>query len=532
MLNLLVKDFKLLLNQEKTKKETIFSWLFNAFILLIFLLIETFIFYSVLVKIKAYDQAPLSFFVIFLSIISILMIFSALIQAKKLFFNEKDIQTLASFPLSNATIILSKMVLLWISQCLLGLLFTYPLFIAYGMVFKKVIFYYYMVLFYPFLMSFFHIGMAFLFLYPFKWICDFLKSHLLIQFILSLFLSFGFCFFYKEILDLFVGLLANNQLESLFSVSFLKQIVHVKEYIVPVNFLIDMMLLSKTKSFLFFICISLGVFLLGTTIVIFAYRHFIKSQWMKPKSAKKKQVCKIKPIQQALVKKELILLFKDSDHLFSFNNLLIIQPFLTYLVIASLNKIFTTGSFSYYLAFLPNFIPVIDVLLVILFSLTISQGANQFIQQEGRNVRLMKYIPVSFYKQLMIKMLLPLSFSTLSLFLTFLVLWTTRILSWVNVLFGFILCELFLIFFVMLSLFEEMKQYNHRGRSFLFSSIYTYLLPIVYFVLALVLSYVGLSSILIYSLSILVFFALVFPFVFHFKQKVSQLFIDLEVMNG
>lgn len=531
MINLLVKDFKLLFAKETTRKGTILSWIFSALMMIIFLLIETFIFYSVLNKIKNYDQAPVAFLGTFLFIISILMIFGALIQAKKLFFNDKDIQSLSSFPIPSANIVFSKLILLWIIQCAFGLLFTYPLFVSYGIVFKKVVFYYYIVLFYPFLMCFFQIGIALILLYPFKWITDFLKTHLLLQFFFSLLFSFGFCFLYKEILDLFVSLLANNQLESIFSISFLNFIISLKKYIVPINFLMDVMILSKGRSFLYFFCISVGVLFLGLTIAIYAYHRFCKNSFLKSPKEHHSHPCKIRSLNRALIHKELILLLKNTDHLFSFNNLLVVQPFLAYLVISSLNRIFSIGSFTYYLTFLPNFIPLLDILLVILFSLTIGQGANQFIRQEGKNTRLMKYIPVLPLRQLFFKVIIPFAFSSISLFVTYIVLLATSTISLMTFFFGFILCEILLTLFILISLMEELKQSRNHTRTYLFTNIYSYLLPTAYFVLTMILSYFGVSAVLIYLLGILLFALLGLPFVIHLKRKLENLFMDLEVIN-
>ena len=51
---------------------------------------------------------------LFLLVISVLLIVFLIFQAKKLFFNEKDIEQLTSYPVSNSQLVLSKLLLLFL----------------------------------------------------------------------------------------------------------------------------------------------------------------------------------------------------------------------------------------------------------------------------------------------------------------------------------------------------------------------------------------------------------------------------------
>ena len=78
-----------------------------------------------------------------------------------------------------------------------------------------------------------------------------------------------------------------------------------------------------------------------------------------------------------------------------------------------------------------------------------SQGNqnNFFINVEDKNIRLMKSIPVTPFKQLFIKAAIPFILSSVSLLLTTIVLWATRIVSFRTACFGFLLTLILLLVF-------------------------------------------------------------------------------------
>ena len=81
--------------------------------------------------------------------------------------------------------------------------------------------------------------------------------------------------------------------------------------------------------------VSLGVFIAGVTICIFAFNYF-RNLSITHKTKEREDDLKVSSIKKILIKKELVLLFKDSNNIFSFAGLLIVQPFLMYLVVSAL----------------------------------------------------------------------------------------------------------------------------------------------------------------------------------------------------
>ena len=291
------------------------------------------------------------------------------------------------------------------------------------------------------------------------------------------------------------------------------------------------MFINSTSSFIVpFLAIAFGVFSLGLTISVSSFRYF-KNSLHSSESIKKEHKITLMSDTKALIKKEVILLFKDSGYILSFTGLLVVQPFLSYLVINALNTIFRSGAFAYYVSLLPNFVPLIDILLVMLFTLIINQGANNYISMEQKNVRLMKVVPVSAYKQLAVKVMIPFILSSFALLASVLTLWIGNIVTFQTALFAFILTFILLAIFEIVSLFEEMKIRRNKPRSSTMSTLYSYLIPIMYFAVTVVMSYYGLSIYLVYLFGIVVILLSSIPYLINIKKKVANLFLELEMVN-
>ena len=139
MLTLLVKDFKLLFHSEKKLSNRIISLLISILFIGSFVAIEVFLFTTILKKIGTFHQAQNAFTSLFLFIISLLLIVSNLLNANKLFFNEKDIEQLSTRPIGNTDIILSKLFFMFLTHYFTSLIFTYPIFVSYGIIGAKTI---------------------------------------------------------------------------------------------------------------------------------------------------------------------------------------------------------------------------------------------------------------------------------------------------------------------------------------------------------------------------------------------------------
>ena len=342
MINLLAKDFKLMFGKEKSIAKKIITILITIFFLTCFIGIEVFLFTTILNKIGKFHQAPMAFMNVFLFIISILITISGIFRAIKLFFNQKDIEQLSTKPVSNSAIILSKLVFLFITHYAISILFIYPLFIAYGIHYAMTLKFYYLALFYPILSFFFEMGVALLFIYPFWLLKNYLNKHLLVRFLLIVILLVIGCYFYAKVLNLFIEMIAGGNINHLFTQTMMDKLINFRKYEIPINFLTDIFIQNRYSSILPYLGISLGIFILGLSITIFTF-SYVRNIFISNKKKHRIKDYKKQSIQKALIKKEVILLTKNQNYTLSFTGLLIVQPFLVYLVIKALNTIFTSG---------------------------------------------------------------------------------------------------------------------------------------------------------------------------------------------
>ena len=88
-----------------------------------------------------------------------------------------------------------------------------------------------------------------------------------------------------------------------------------------------------------------------------------------------------------------------------------------------------------------------------------------------------------------------------------------------------------MIIYSIVSLFEEMKIDRNRPRNTFMSSLYSYLLPLVFFGATLVLSYNKASIYMVYAAGLVMVLLVSLPYILGLKKKVAELFIDLEMVN-
>lgn len=531
MFNLLIKDFKLIFPTQKYLKKRVLSSIFYVLAFACFIALETFLFYRILSQIKNVQNAPIAFMTLFLFIVSIGMICLGVFRAKKLLFNTDDLLQLTNRPIKNSQIILSKLLFLFFIQYATSLCFTFPLFVSYGIVMHRMIYFYYLALFYPILTFLFEAGMILLLVYPVKLFLDYLKKHLIIQFIFSVIVLFVLCFLYSKVLNVFIQVVAQNQLDSILNVSSINHLIAIKKYFIPINFLADVFVLSTTIELVWFLCISIGIFVLGLTVGIASFHYFRNLHVQHAKSSTKTYKFKEKSVLKGLIKKEFILLFKDTNYLLSFTGLLIVQPFLVYLVITAMNTIFQSGVFLYYINMIPYFIPLFDILILMMFTLIIHQGANNYLSMEQNQIRIVKMIPIPFRLQISVKMAIPFLLSEISFFISSIVLVIGKVMTLQTFVFSFLLVSLALIVFTMISLIEELKIKRNHKKSMFLSSCYSYLLPLVYFILTIVMAYFRISIYWVFALGILLFVACGIPCMIYLQKKMNRLFLELEVMN-
>ena len=168
---------------------------------------------------------------------------------------------------------------------------------------------------------------------------------------------------------------------------------------------------------------------------------------------------------------------------------------------------------------------------MMLFGAIISSGASNYLTSEKKNIRFIKSIPVSPLKQLAIKVLIPLNLSMFFMLLSWIVLKACKVVSWTTFLLGGLLSLLLIALVSVVSLFEELKIKRGKPRNYLLSALYSYLLPFVFFLLSILMAYSQVNIYLIYLVGFLLVTISSLPFVIRLKSRVSNLFLELEVIN-
>lgn len=530
MLNLLLKDFKLMFGSKQNLSQRIISAILTVLFFVIFVVVEVFLFKTILQTIGDMEGASSAFLTVFLCITTVIITVSGLFNAKRLLFDDKDIEQLSSRPVTNGQIILSKLLYLFFLHYVTSMMFEYPLLFAYGGMLSKSPIYYFTALFYPVATFFLEAGIALLLVYPLWLFSKLLKKHFLLELGVLLVVIFGLALAYSYVLDLFIKLVSQNGLSLLFSEASLAKLIKFEKYAFPVNFLKDIFIEKARAAFFPFALISLGIFGMGITVAVFAYNH-VRNIAFSQKAATKKHTYKPVSVTKALIKKEISLIAKNSDYIFSFTGLLAVQPMLLTFVVKSMNATLSAGTIQYFAALVPGLKDYVDILFVMLFTVIINQGANSYITMEEKTIKNMKTMPVPFPKQLLIKVAIPFLMSLLSLSVSTAVLCISGVTSFKISLFAFIVSGALLFIFDVVSLWEELRIRHGKPRQTMYSSLLTYVLPIIYVVSAIILSYKGVSLVatLFGGLAVILVIGAA-PVVIIFK-KAGELFLNLEAIN-
>ncbi|MCD8195299.1 MAG: hypothetical protein LUD22_03295 [Coprobacillus sp.] len=531
MLSLLAKDFRLLFAGRGTRRNRIISYTITILLVAIFVALEVYLFQNILSKLMVYSTSTcLTFFNIFLFVIAIIMTFITLGVAKRLFFNNSDNSMLMPYPISGGAKVVSKLIMLFLTCYAFNFVVNYPLFIAYGLIVTKGAWFYYLALFYPILIFFVEAGVAFILLYPYKLLLDYLQRHVIIQFIGIVIVAVLLCIAYGYFLNFFISAISSSSLSSVFTRDTLTSMRSVGDRLFPTNILTDIFVNGSFSMILPYLGIAIGIFIIGLAVVIFFYNGSIRKD-DKRKSRQNGYTFRQSSPTWALIRKELILLFRNSTFVMTFTGILVVEPLLAYFVVQGVNVIFTSSSLAYISFIIPNLVPVLDTLLMMLTVVIIAQGTNNFIINEDKNVRVMKTIPVSASRQLIIKVSIPFIMSFFFCFISFVVLIAAGLMSITLGAFSFILCAVLLAIVSLVSLYEQLRTRRNKATSHLLTYIYSYLIPIVYFVVAVAFCYIQLNIYLTYFISLLFIVAVSIPFLIRPRKRINNLYQSLEVSN-
>ena len=205
------------------------------------------------------------------------------------------------------------------------------------------------------------------------------------------------------------------------------------------------------------------------------------------------------------------------------------QPFLAYVVISSL-KVTLYSSMSMFLAYFPELINGINLTLILLFSSIINSTALDPLQREDKGLIQSKLIPFSPYKQSLVKIAIPSLISSLSLFITLIVLISTSTISLTVFFISSILGILFTIALNMLGLFIDLKKLDSSTKINIgyLSSLVSFLVPLSLCLMHFLLTFLKIPSFLIYISEIIYAILIFLPLAISFKKVVSKGYLRMK----
>lgn len=403
------------------------------------------------------EQVAFPFLCLYLTIAFVLCCLFTVDKARASLFSDLDRSLLSPLPIHHDDIIISKCIYFYLRLVVVGLLLCTSAIVAYAIRRPMAVHFYVAAILYPFMVSLPGVAVVSLLVLPYKVVYDFLKKHVWLQFALACVVVIGLCFVYRYVLDFFLGMLLGSRTDMSLAEPFLDFLKMGAPAFAPSYQYLGLVLgesLMGNLLILFGFVVALSG--LGYMVVGALYKKALEGNQKQGKELPAKHPKVLSP-SMALFKKESILLFRSSNYLFSFTSLLIMQPFLTFVVLSSLSEILYVQMRAY-VTYFPELTNGVSLLIILLFSSLIGGAASDGYTREGRGRLYMKEIPVSPLKQVLIKMVIPYAVSVLSLLISNLVLLGFGLIS-VSLFFSSFFIGVFLIASLMaLSLHGDAKK--------------------------------------------------------------------------
>lgn len=532
-LNLVLKEFRNGALVTKLKKKNFLSVILNVLVSIAFVILEVYLFKMLNAKLSAFEGASIAFLNIFLFAISVIIILYQTTIVRKTLYSKEDNDILINKPVSPVMNMLAKIVFVYFRNILMNFVIAFPVLIIYGYdnhVISRVMFLMFM---YPFIISIFETGMSYLLSIPYQMIYRFLQKHFIVQVITSIVIVIALCFAYSVVLNAFLTLVRDNNIYAIFSQSTIDKLDNIANYLVPTKFYIQLLDFNFIGLF-FILLISLVIFILGTSISSKIYLVSMAKEKENKQITKEKEI-KIYSQTKALIRKELALYFEDSNSIFSFSSLLVIEPFLTVLVIQAMNTIFKTGMLSYVTSYFDYLSPLIQMLFISLFSTFINTSASFVISREKyRGIRICKTIPVSYNRHLIIKMIVPFVLSSISLFVTIIILMITKQVNVGIALLSFVFSLFLTVLLELLSISSDLKDPQVNGEESNRGAIISLLaivVPLLSVSVIFLLTYAGVPLVGSFFIVLALLGVFVALYAFFFYKKASKRFVALEMRN-
>ena len=529
---LLLKEIKT--NSFLAKKgiiKKIIALVSSLILLALFVSLEVILYINIFDKINVYSGLNDALFII----ISFVLFIFGVISSVNLFYgaffkNTKEKIILGVTPSSTYDVIFAKSINIYFKLLIFVFSTIFALSVAYGVKGEREFLFHVLMFFSCLGIAFLCETLGMILVLPFGELRKLISRFKVASFIFMLLFLLVAAFLYGAILNLFVNLIRNDDIGSLFTTERVELLRNISSYLYPINSFVEFSKLNEMNvNFIIILAFVVFAFVLG----IFLLNHYLTSfyQGKLDKNLRKSNSTfsiKLTSINGALIQKELSLALSNSDGIFSYISLIILQPFLVFSVISAVNLIFSTGNLNYISSLFPSIFLTVDTILIMLFLSVINTTTSMSLIKEQSTLVLMKTMPVSYFKQLLIKVAVPSLISLFSYLVTLIILVSFGEVSWIEFLFLLLVGTLSIALLNIFSLFNDLK--SKSASSFL-SLLIGFVFPLVSVALGMALSllvdpefevYVFFSSIILLELILLSFFLI------NIKRRVTNLFMKYE----
>lgn len=435
-------------------------------------------------KLAIYTNFNRSFLVVVIAVFFLLLAIYLVKDIFKAYFsNHNEIILLKSRPIDTYSIIFGKLAYIYIKALIYTFLTIFVFLTIYGAKLGYGFIYYYYAIIGVIILTFLEVGLSLLFSIVARFIKSlFVKKQAL--FILgTLVLAFALATLYAIVLKTFVNLVRTNSINSLFNTESVTFIKNLSQKLYPIYNLVQFVNnVDKAFNGVILVISSIAVFLLAAFIFRFYYLSYLNKDSSSENHYLDHKV-RLTSQSKALVKKELFLSFNQGDGVFSYLSLIVIEPLLIYAVVSGINLIFKTGNLNYFRFLFPNTFLSLDAILIVLFIGVISASSSVALEKEKSMLIKLKVLPLSPVKQMSFKILVPYLISGLFYLVSLLVLLLTKEISALS--FGY----MFAIGLVVLLILNISTIYTDlKAKTGLFSLIIDFILPVIYVLVAFIVS--------------------------------------------
>ena len=529
--SLIQKEFKSSSFALKLKKDNILNTIIELVLYAGFIAIEIYLFNMLSKKLNIYENAPQAFLAIFLALVNIALIGITTVSTRKVFFNEEDSMIMITRPVRSVDNIISKIIFIYARTVGLNYIVSFPILISYASNMNMPYYIYIISALYPLVIALAQAGFAALLSLPAQKIYLFLKRFPIAQIILSLIVIGAFCVLYSYVLNIFMIIVENGDINKIFTTESVATMQYIGKFLFITRFFVPIFSAKYLWLLLFaFICIALMA--IGVAACSAYYIKFIKNEREGYRNYAG-SIKEPKSLNSALLYKEFKLIFASNSTI-SFSTLLIMEPILTYIIVKAINLIFKSGVFTFVSSMFEYFNPVMDMMLVVLFAVIVNTSSSFVLSREGYNgIKICKTIPVSYSKQLLIKMVVPFVCSILALLLSVVILVAFKEMAIITGVLTFIIAIVLSLILELVSvtcdLYAPTTEKGSAGRAIV--EIIAILLPVIFVGVIAILCYKGMQFIPAYFISFGVLVVILGAYLAIFILKISKKFALLEIRN-